>query len=194
MAKAATAKKATPAAGHNVLSEREQWEEQQFLNGYRQIKGMESDLAGTKGEIAGIYKRIESCGGWTKADIKWAKELDEKDAPKVLETMRRRLRIARMLGHGVSRQVEMFDEDRTPLEDRAYDEGLAAGKLRKSAQNPYGVDSPAGQAWQRGLNDGTAFINADLASKFGHGDGDELISGDDPDDEDDNGDDEDAEG
>lgn len=188
MAKAAVKKKPEPTdagAGHNT--EREQWEQQQFLNGYRQIKELESDMAGSKGEIGGVYKRIEACGGWTKADIKWAKELEEKDAPKVIALMERRLRIARMLGHGVARQFEMFDKDRAPIEERAYEEGLAAGKLRKPNQNPYGADSKAGQEWQRGFNDGTAFINKDLAEKFGDGSGqpvggDDVIFGDDDDD------------
>ena len=37
-------------------------------------------------------------------------------------------------------------------------------------------DSPQGQAWQRGFNDGTEFINKDLASQFETA-GDEIIKG-----------------
>ena len=149
----------------NGQTEREQWEEQTFLNSFRQIKEHKADIAGTMGEISGIYDRIKNIG-FTKADVKWAMELDEKDATEIIATMARRLRIARMFGHGVARQIEMFDADRTPADDRAYGEGLAAGKLRRDAANPYGADSPQGQAWQRGLNDGTEFINKDLASQF----------------------------
>ncbi|QAZ45929.1 hypothetical protein [Mesorhizobium sp. Pch-S] len=163
--------------GHN--SEREQWEEQQFLNGFRQIKEHEADMAGTKGEMAGVYKRLEKLG-FTKADFKWAKELEDEDAPKIIETMRRRLRIARFFGHGVSRQIELFESDRTPADERAYGEGLAAGKLRKDNANPYGADSKQGQAWQRGFNEGTEFINKELAGKFDEDGGSELISGADP--------------
>jgi len=159
----------------NGQTEREQWEEQTFLNSFRQIKEHKSDIAGTMGEISGIYDRIKNIG-FTKADVKWAMELDEKDATEIIATMARRLRIARMFGHGVARQIEMFDADRTPAEDRAYGEGLAAGKLRRDAANPYGADSPQGQAWQRGFNDGTEFINKDLASQFETA-GDEIIKG-----------------
>jgi hypothetical protein len=172
--------KAKEAAAVNGQSEREQWEEQQFLNGYRQIKEHKSDMAGTSGEMAGIYDRIKKLG-FTKADVKWAEELDEKDASEIIATMARRLRIARMFGHGVARQIEMFDADRTPAEDVAYGLGLAAGKLRKEATNPYGADSPQGQAWQRGMNDGTEFINKDLAAQFEEPAGDELIQGGDDD-------------
>jgi hypothetical protein len=159
-AKASAAKSAV-----NGQTEREMWEEQQFLNGFRQIKDHKSEIAGTMGEISGIYDRQKNIG-FTKADVKWAMELDEKDAVEIIQTMSRRLRIARMFGHGVARQIEMFDSDRTPADERAYGEGLAAGKLRRDNANPYGADSPQGQAWQRGFNDGTEFINKELASQF----------------------------
>lgn len=160
------AKKAAVQQPKNEPSEREQWEEQQFLNGFRQIKEIRSDIAGSMGDAKDVYDRIKKAGGFTKADVKWAMELEDKDAVEVLATMKRRLRIAKMLGHGVARQIEMFDEDRTPIEDRAYEEGLAAGKLRKDMSNPYGLESAAGQSYQRGFNDGTAFANKELADQF----------------------------
>lgn len=163
----------TQAVGHN--SERDQWVEQQFLKGFRRIKERESEMADTKGDLEAEYKRLESFG-FNKADIKWAKELEKEDAPKIIASMRRKILIAEYFGHGVSRQFEMFDTDRTPLEDRAYQEGYAAGKLRADAGNPYGFDGAAGQAWQRGMNDGTAFIDKDLASLFEQDDV-ALISG-----------------
>ncbi|MER9355526.1 hypothetical protein NKI61_19850 [Mesorhizobium sp. M0514] len=166
--------KTTKQSKVNGQTDREIWEEITFLNSFRQIKEHRSEIAGAMGEIGGIYDRIKNIG-FTKADVKWAMELDEKDATEVIATMARRLRIARMFGHGVARQIEMFDADRTPADERAYGEGLAAGKLRKDAGNPYGADSPQGQAWQRGMNDGTEFINKDLASQFEEPSGDEII-------------------
>jgi hypothetical protein len=163
---ARAAKKSQPAgAGHNAQSEREQWEEQQFLNGFRQIKGIRSDIAGSMGDAATIYARLKKAGGFTKGDVKWAMELEDKDAAEVIATMRRRIRIAKMLGHGVARQIEMFDEDRTPAEDRAYEDGLAAGKLRKMNANPH-AGGAFGDHWQRGFNEGTAFANRELADQF----------------------------
>lgn len=162
-------------AGHNVQTEREQWEEQQFLNGFSQIKGMKSEIAGTTGEIGQVYKRVKDATGFTKADFKWAMELEDKDASEIVATMERRLRIARMLGHRIARQIELFDQDRTPAEDIAYEDGYTAGKLRKDNANPYDTGSPKGQRWQAGFNDGTAFINKDLDSVINGGD-----AGDDP--------------
>lgn len=157
------AKAATAVAGHNVQTEREQWAEQQFLNGLVQIKGLKSDIAGTTGEIGQVYKRVKDASGFTKADFKWAMELEDKDASEVVATMERRLRIARMLGHRVARQFDMFETDRTPAEDAAYEQGLAAGKLRKGNTNPYDPASAQGQRWQTGFNEGHAFINKDLS-------------------------------
>ena len=175
MAKAKSSAGKTPVNGQ---TDREIFEEQCFLNGFRQIKDIRTNIALEMGDAKEVYDRIKKAGGFTKADIKWAIELEEKDAAEVIQTMERRVRIARMLGHGFARQIELFADDRTPIEDRAYDEGLAAGKMRKEdATNPYGMDSAAGQAWQRGMNDGTEFINKELASQFEEPKGEELIKG-----------------
>lgn len=156
-------------AGHNV--DQEKLDEQRFLNGFREIKELKSDIGGTMGTINGVYKTLKT-HGFTKADVKWAFELEEKDSNEVIETMKRRLRIAGMLGHGIARQVELFDEDRTPLAERAYLDGLAAGRLRKDVTNPHDLSTEAGQEWQRGNNDGTSLANLDLSTEMGHGDPD----------------------
>lgn len=179
-AKAAKDKAAQEERARNEADERNQLEEQQFLKGFSQIKDIKTNIALEMGDAKEVYAKLKTFG-FTKADVKWAFELEEKDSGEILATMQRRLRIAKMLGHGIARQFELFEQDRTPLEDRAYEEGLAAGKLRKEMANPYDLSSEAGQAWQRGFNDGTAFINKELADHFAK-DGDELISGHDADD------------
>lgn len=75
------------------------------------------------------------------------------------------LRSARSLALWIAPELRETDPqvDRADAEERAYAEGLAAGKGRKENTNPYGGDSPMGQAWQTGFNDGTAFVNKDLS-------------------------------
>ncbi len=165
----------------NEKAERAEYEEQVFLRVLNEVKNGKSAIGDEMAEINEAYKRLKPVG-FTKADIKWAFELEEKDSNEVIATMQRRIRIAKMLGHGLARQIELFDTDRAPIEERAYEEGLAAGKQRKDGTNPYGVDSSAGQAWQRGLNDGTAFANKDLAAQFEASEtgSQEHISGHDP--------------
>lgn len=162
MTKAKAKQEAPAGAGHNVQDERAMFEEQQFLRVFTEIKDRKSSIGEEMAEIKEAYERLKPLG-FTKGDIKFAMELEEKDAGDIIATMQRRIRIAKMFGHGLARQFDMFDQDRTPLEDRAYEEGLAAGKLRKDATNPYGADSKPGQRWQAGLNDGHTFANKDLS-------------------------------
>ena len=150
----------TPKAGHN--SGLDPAQERAFIREFTAIQDAESEMAESKGVLSGIYKRLENAG-FTKDDVKWAKELQKKNVGEVLDTMKRRIAIATIMGHAVGRQMEMFDKDRTPLEDAAYLEGLGAGRLRKANVNPYGMETAAGQNWQRGFGEGNAEANAALA-------------------------------
>lgn len=153
-------------AGHNSGLDPSQ--ERAFIREFAAIKEAESDMAEAKGVMSGIYKRLENAG-FEKADIKWAKDLEKKNVAEVIATQKRRLAIAVIMGHAISRQVEMFDKDRTPLEDAAYLEGRGAGKLRKQNVNPYGMETAAGQSWQKGYNEGAAEANAALAEVMSDG-------------------------
>lgn len=150
----------TPKAGHN--SGLDPAQERAFIREFTAIQETESEMAESKGVLSGIYKRLENAG-FSKEDVKWAKELQKKNVGEVVATMKRRLAIATLMGHSIGRQMEMFDKDRTPLEDAAYLEGLGAGRMRKANANPYGMETAAGQNWQKGFNDGTAEANAALA-------------------------------
>lgn len=141
-------------------TEKDRYSEQVFLKAMKSVRAGRSDIAETMGDLKDVYAKVKNYG-FTKADVTWAIALDEKDSGEVLAEMQRRLKIAGFLGHTLARQVEMFP-DRTPLIDRAYAAGLANGKQRLGNVNPYDVGSEAGQSWQAGSNDGTAFINEDL--------------------------------
>ncbi|MEC9244642.1 MAG: hypothetical protein VYB05_07720 [Pseudomonadota bacterium] len=148
--------------GHNS-DEQDQLAEQTFLRVFNEVKEGKSDIGERMADINEAYKSLKP-HGYTKADIKFAMELEEKDAGDIIATMQRRIRIAKMFGHGLARQFDMFEEDRTPIEERAYEEGLAAGKLRKGqGANPYDATSAAGQAWLKGEAEGNAFANKDLS-------------------------------
>ena len=45
---------------HNEKTEQELYEEQQFVKGFADLKSLESEMAGTKGEIGGLYKRLKA--------------------------------------------------------------------------------------------------------------------------------------
>lgn len=150
---------------HNEKTPQELYEDQQFLKGFLELKEKRSEMAGAKGDMNAIYKRLKDLG-WTKKDAEFAMTLEDKDVGQVIADFERKIRIAKLFGHQLGRQLDILDKDRTPQADRAYDEGLAAGKLRKSAVNPYQPGSTEFQRWQEGLNDGNAFINRDLAAEM----------------------------
>ena len=149
---------------HNEKTEQEQYEEQQFLKNYLEIKGHRSSMAGTKGDMNAVYKRAKDLGGWTKKDFEFAQSLEDKDVGQVIAEFERKIRIARLFGHQLGRQLDLLDQDRTPQDDIAYEQGLAAGRLRKAATNPYQAGSAEFNRWQEGLAEGNAFANKDLAS------------------------------
>lgn len=149
--------------GHNSDSEADKIAQAVFMDSLRQIIEGKSAIASTMGDLAAVYKRLGDFG-ITKADVKWALDLRERDAPKVLAEMRRRLRIAGWFGHQLSRQLTLLDEDRTPIEDAAFDAGHAVATMRGStAENPHDLSTIAGQAWLRGYHQGTALMNTALA-------------------------------
>lgn len=150
---------------HNEKTPQELYEDQQFLKGFTDLKELRSEMAGTKGDMNAVYKRLKDLG-WTKKDIEFALTLEEKDVGQVVADFERKIRIAKLFGHQVGRQLDLMDKDRTPQADRAYEEGMAAGRLRKSASNPYGPGSQEHQRWQEGFNEGNAFINKDLAAEI----------------------------
>ncbi|MDQ0422356.1 hypothetical protein J2045_003404 [Peteryoungia aggregata LMG 23059] len=146
---------------HNEKTQQENYEDQQFLKGYADIKKAQSEMAGTKGGMNAIYKRLKDLG-WSKKDIEFAMSLEEKDVGQVIADFERKIRIAKLFGHRIGRQMSLINGDGATEADRAYEEGRLAGMLRKANLNPYAAGSEGYDAWQRGNNDGYAFINQDL--------------------------------
>lgn len=158
---------------HNEKTPQEDYEDQQFIKSYSALNGLRSEMAGTKADMGAIYKRLKDLG-WSKKDVEFAQSLEDKDVGQVIADFERKIRIARLLGHSLGRQMSLLDEDRTPQEDRAYEEGKAIGMLRKQSSNPYQPGSREFNRWAKGNKDGTAFVNADLAAAIGAiADGDE---------------------
>ncbi len=146
---------------HNEKTAQELYEDQQFLKGYADIKKSQSEMAGTKGGMNAVYKRLKDLG-WSKKDIEFAQSLEEKDVGQVIADFERKIRIAKLFGHRIGRQMSLLNNDGASEGDRAYEEGRLAGMLRKANLNPYPMGSESYSEWQRGNNDGHAFINQDL--------------------------------
>lgn len=154
------------ARDHNEKTQQEIYEDQQFMRGFSDLQGLRSDMAETKADMGAIYKRLKDLN-WSKADVEFALSLQDKDVGQVIADFERKIRIAKLFGHRLGRQMSLLDEDRTPQDERAYAEGKAAGMLRRQVNNPYHPGSAEARSWDRGNRDGNAFINKDLAEAIG---------------------------
>jgi len=151
--------------GHNQLTEDEQLRNQQFYKLLTEYRGQMSDRATADTNIKDIYKRA-STFQIPNGAFAFAERLRNGDAAEIIADLEMKLWVARATGHELGRQFDMFRGDRAPSDEIAYDKGFTAGAMRSSAKNPYDLGSADGQAWQRGFNEGTAFINKELANKM----------------------------
>lgn len=174
-AAAAAPAKEKPGIGHNATG-LDETQEKVFIRELQNVKDSDTQMASIKGVIGGIYKRLEQAG-FSKDHIKWAQMLEKQNVSEVIRDLRMKISIAKLLGHAAGRQLDLID-DRTPLEDQAYLEGLAAGKLGRDAANPYGMETIAGQRWTVGMNEGNVLRNAALNEAVnGNSAGSEIIKG-----------------
>jgi len=91
--------------------------------------------------------------GFSVKDMQIADALVNDDT-KVVAEVRNRLEIASWLGHPMGHQLEMFDEpDRTPVTDRAYDDGKMASMSDKQRKPPHSPETEAYRAWMAGYDD-----------------------------------------
>lgn len=148
------------SVGHNSNDE---YVEQVFHDTLGTIKQDKSEIASIMVGIKDAYDKAKGVG-IPKSVFKWAQELEDKDINEVIRDLEWKIKVARWLGHPLGRQLDLLDTDRAPAEERAFAEGMAAGKGRKENANPYGGDSAMGREWQRGFNEGTAFANKDLSA------------------------------
>lgn len=146
---------------HNEKTPQEIYEDQKFLASFAELRDLESAMAGTKGDIGSLYKRMKDMG-WTKKDFEFAKSLENKDVGQVVADFERKIRIAKLFGHRLARQMELRPTDATPEADVAYDRGFAAGRRRSNASNPYTFGSTEHQRYTEGENDGRSLANKSL--------------------------------
>jgi ribosome modulation factor len=112
------------------------------------------------------------------ADIKLLAELEtEEGETKFKEEMERQARVARWAGLHVGMQGSLFDEDRRPIADRAYEEGKRAGLAGKDAKPPHAPGTEAHNEWMRGWHDGQAVLAAGFKKKEPQS---ELVKSEDP--------------
>jgi hypothetical protein len=119
--------------------------------------------------------------GFDKKDFDIARDLaaGHKPEAKVETDVRRRLRVARFVGHKLGEQYDLFElPDRTPAVDRAYDAGKQASMENKPRKPPHAPESEQYAAWIAGYNAHQETIMSGFkAPPSTDADGDEIKSG-----------------
>lgn len=110
-------------------------------------------------EIKLVAKRLKAEG--TKlSDVKVAIALESPEGEADLrDKIERELRVARWLGLPVGTQLSLLDEtDRTPSDERAFEEGKRSGLKGEPASPPRGFAGANTQHWMRGHAEGNAVL------------------------------------
>ncbi|MBO6511538.1 MAG: hypothetical protein JJ979_24160 [Roseibium sp.] len=130
-----------------------------FFNHLKKIKASKEKLEELKASHARLFKAAKA-DGFLKKDMEFALRLqgDDSNGEELLEERRRQQRIALWLQHPVGTQMEMFDEDRTPATEKAFELGKNAGMEGQTCISPYDASTEMSQAWINGWSEGQKAI------------------------------------
>jgi hypothetical protein len=139
-----------PVAPRGVNPEFDQEEKALFLQFMPEVRKLRELLATANSNLRNKYKSAKAQGGFTKADFDtaFALETAEKEA-KERAAIARKLKVAKMCGSSLGNQLDMFLEpDRTPIADRAFEEGESDAMQNIAARPSY---DPSTEAYRRYL-------------------------------------------
>lgn len=141
-------------------------------------------LEGAKADHKAVKQHVEAKGVNVKAHALASKIVASGKVAEYVELFSDTLKYLKIRGRPVlSSQLELLvsEDDATPLDDRAWEEGRYAAFFYKSDDaNPYDPTSKHGQKWLAGFRQGQTEV--DLINSMAPPEGSELISGHDADD------------
>ena len=149
-----------PSEGHNSALTPSELRALHFHH-FRLIEDQKAEVKAAQTVLKTLRKTAKA-DGCVMADLDYmARCADLEDASIVPEEIRRRAEIASWFALPVNYQSDMF-ADRTPIDDRAYEEGRVAGLSGKNCETVY--DGKVGQRWIEGWHEGQRLMREDLQS------------------------------
>lgn len=121
--------------------------------------------------------------GYLVEEMKVADDLSKnaKSELKVTSSVKLRLRVAKWIGHPMGAQMDLFAQpDRTPLADRAYNEGRQASMESKPAKPPHSPETEAYRRYMDGFHEHQATLGNGFKkpeAENGAADGEDPSSG-----------------
>lgn len=160
----------THGVGHNAQSSDLTDDERRALT-FQHKRHYEEALATKKAADAALKnvckKAKAECGDHAVADIKDLIVMDEPAGELALRAeVERKLRVARWSNAPMGTQFGLFDPDRTPAVDRAFEEGKKAGMEGKSCAPPHDASVPQYKQWMDGWNEGQAILQTAMAKQM----------------------------
>lgn len=139
--------------GHNQLTDDQR--AALLLQACAKVEAQQAKAAEITANIRNIRKTAKA-DGISPAELNYALHLRKVDPDEASALFRQQMQIAKWLNHPIGKQAELFDADRTPIEDRAFEEGKVAGLEGLNAKPPY--DAVAGQKWMEGWHAGQSVL------------------------------------
>lgn len=167
MAKAKAAAEQEPQAqdktGHNSGELTPAESRVLHMHHFRLIEAQKAIVKAAQDDLKKLRKTAKA-DGLVMADLDYMARCANLEDPTIAPAeIRRRAEIASWFALPVNFQADMF-VDRMPLDDRAYEEGVAAGLQGKDPMAPYDQGSSAGQKWLQGWHEGQRQMREDLLS------------------------------
>lgn len=145
--------------GHNsgLTDDQRQGLTRQHMAKYVAALKAKKDADAALRNLAKTIKADLGDGGLSNIKLLLQLETDDGEA-KFREEMERKAMVARWAGLPIGAQGNLFDEDRRPIEERAFEEGKAAGFAGKDAKPPYSPDHVGYDAFMRGWHEAQAVM------------------------------------
>jgi ribosome modulation factor len=147
----AKAEAATAAPGHNSEDQRKVL----FFHHLKRARDIATEMAELKKEFDFALKEAEE-DGIPKGDLRWALKAEKQNQERALAKARREMEMARWLNLPIGTQLDIFAVDRTPVADRAFEDGKTAGLQGKTCISPYDPSTEQSQKWIEGWHAGQA--------------------------------------
>lgn len=151
---------ASAGPGHNsgLTDDQRQALTRQHMAKYQNALQAKKDADSALRNLAKTIKADLGDGGM--ANIKLLIQLETDDGEtKFREEMERKAMVARWAGLPIGAQGNLFDEDRRPIEERAFEEGKSAGMSGKDAKPPHAPGHVAYDKWMEGWHSGQAVLS-----------------------------------
>lgn len=122
-----------------------------------QIRRAQEEAASAQGTARAALSKAEGKGINLPAAKRALKILKSGKAEEFTAEMQELLRYLNILGVGIKKsQLDLFETATTlaPIDEKAFEDGLRAGRLGEAPDNPHDLSTPAGQQWLTGHHKG----------------------------------------